>query len=135
MPDTLELPRMLRAVVELMGRERFARLSRGIVDKLVAFPFRRSAGTRGRLAGRSSRLVPGFAAIVGALDDLPEPAAGLGCVDAVRIGGRSFQVIHLPSREVRTVNLPVFAFAIGGQNKCAFARAYKNPDFTHAFVS
>ena len=51
-PDALELPRVRRAVVPLVGA------GRAFVGKLVA-----------------DRL-PGFAAIVGALDDLPIPAGG-----------------------------------------------------------
>src|SRR4029077_3355818 len=36
MPDSLELPGMLRAVVELMRGERLASLLRGVIDEFVA---------------------------------------------------------------------------------------------------
>src|SRR5260370_39506191 len=62
MPYPLEFPRMLRAVVPLMRGERLASFGRRIVNELVAGGLR---GARGRrLSRRSSRLVPGFAAIV-----------------------------------------------------------------------
>ena len=56
--------------------------------------------------------MPGFAAVVGALNDLAEPAAGLRGVDAIGIGGRSFEVIHLPAGKVRAADFPVFALAV-----------------------
>ena len=95
MPDALEFPRVLRAVVPLVRRERLAGLRRRVVDELVALALGHAVGRGGRLAGRRAGLVPGFAAVVGALDDLPEPAAGLRGVDPIRdrpaspSGGRS----------------------------------------------
>ncbi len=83
-PDALELPRMRRAVVPLVGA------GDAVVGELVADG------------------VPGFAAVVGALDDLAEPAAGLRGVDAVGVGGRAFEVVHLPAGEVRAGDVPVF---------------------------
>ena len=73
MPDALELPGMRRAVVPLM------RAGNAVVRELVA-----------------DRL-PGLAAIVGALDHLAEPAAGLRGIQAVRIGRRALQVVDLPA--------------------------------------
>src|SRR5262249_28119279 len=62
---------LLRAVVELMCGQRFAGLGRSVIDKLVAGSLGRSWG---RLLSRGrSWLLPGFAAIIGALDDLAEP--------------------------------------------------------------
>src|SRR5258708_20448136 len=95
MPDTLELPWMLRAVVELMSRQRFPGLLGRVVDELVAGGLRRTG--RGRLSGRGSGLVPCFATVVGGLYQLAEPSAGLRGVDAVRIGGRPPSVYPLPS--------------------------------------
>ena len=60
MPDALELPGMRRAVVPLV------RAGNAVVCELVA-----------------DRL-PGLAAVVGALDDLSEPAAGLRRIQPVR---------------------------------------------------
>src|SRR5712675_497832 len=62
MPDTLEFPRVLRAVVPLMGAWH--------------------AGVGEFVAHR----IPGLAAVVGSLDFLTEPAAGLrGWVSGFRI--------------------------------------------------
>src|SRR5262249_4587419 len=77
MPDALEFPRVLGAVVPLVRRERLAGFGRRVVDELVAFALGPALGRRGRLAGRRPGLVPGLSGVVGALDDLPEPAAGL----------------------------------------------------------
>ncbi len=77
MPNAFEFPRMLGAVVPHVGRERFARFRRSVVNEFVAVAFRHAVRGGGRLAGRSARLYPGFAAIVGALNDLAEPRAGL----------------------------------------------------------
>ena len=100
-PDALELPGVRRAVVPLVGA------GDAVVGELVA-----------------DRL-PGFAAVVGALDDLAEPAAGLRGVDAVGIYGRAFEVVHLPAGEVRAADLPVFTLAVGGEDERSFARAYQ----------
>ena len=59
MPDAFEFPGTLRAVIELVGRKRFAGLSGSIVDELVTF-------TPGHLIAvvcriRAARLLPGFA--------------------------------------------------------------------------
>ena len=47
------------------------------------------------------------ATIVGALDDLPEPAAGLGGIDAVGINRRALDVVNLPTGKVRAGNRPL----------------------------
>src|SRR5271167_4514393 len=104
MPDTLELPRMLRAVIPLMRGER---LGRGVIRELIAFALGRAG--RSGLAGRRSRLMPGFAAIVGALNDLPEPSAGLRGVNSVRVNRRTLHVVNLPPRKVRAADLPCLA--------------------------
>ena len=84
MPDARELPWMRRAVVPLVRRRA------AVVGELVADRF------------------PGRAAVVRALDDLPEPAAALRGVETVRIDGRSFDVIDLPAAEMRTADVPAF---------------------------
>src|ERR1700733_1492544 len=119
MPHALELPGMLCAVVPLMRGERLAGVARPVVDELVACGLRRTWGAR--FSGRRSGLVPGLTAIVGTLDQLPKPAAGLRRIQPIRIGGRSLDVIHLPARELRAADLPVFALAICGQDKRALA--------------
>ena len=87
MPYTLELPRMLRAIVPLVRGERCAGFGGDVIDELVALPLGEAFGGRGRLARRGPRLVPGSAAVVGALNNLSEPATRLRRVDPIRIGG------------------------------------------------
>src|SRR5215813_8862484 len=118
MPHPLELPGMLCAVVPLMCGER-----RGgaVVREFVALTFGPTAGIGRRLTRRRPGLVPGFAAVVGALDHLAEPAAGLRGVDAVGIFRRALEVIDLPPSEVRARNLPVLAFAVSSKDECAFS--------------
>src|SRR2546425_336187 len=67
---------------------------------------------RGCLAGGRSRLVPGLSAIVGALNDLPEPTARLRSVYAIGIGERSLDVIHLPARKMGATDVPFFTLAV-----------------------
>src|SRR5882672_827505 len=111
MPHPLELPRMLRAVVKLVRGERLAGLGRRVVRELVALAF--GHAVRGsRFPGRRSGLVPGFSAIVGALNDLAEPTTRLRSVYAIGIGERSFHVIHLPARKMGPADVPFFALAV-----------------------
>src|ERR1700674_475431 len=130
MPHSFELPGMLRAVVPLVRGE--GSCGR-VVNELVALGLGR-ASRSGRLTGGRSGLMPGFAAIVGALDDLAKPSASLRSVDTIGIGRRSFDVVHFPAREVRTTDIPLFALAVRCKNECAFARAYKNSYLAHALL-
>src|SRR5438034_520956 len=133
MPDAFELPRVLRAVVPLVRRERLAGLRTRIVDKLVALALGHAVGGRGRLTGRCSRLVPALAPVVGALDDLPKPATGLRRVDPVRIHRRSFHVIDFPTAEQRPRHRPVLTFAVGREDEGALAGADQDSYSTHSF--
>src|SRR5439155_8972499 len=81
MPDALELPGVRRAVVPQV------RAGGAVVDELVA-----------------DRL-PRLAAVVGPLDHLAEPAAGLRRVQPVRVGRRALQVVDLPALEVGAVDV------------------------------
>src|SRR5215470_11227853 len=74
-PHSLELPGMLRPVIPLMRSHRLTRFRRRIVRKLVALALWPPARVPGRFARGRSRLVPGFATVVGALNDLSKPAA------------------------------------------------------------
>src|SRR5215213_4255284 len=112
MPDSLELPWMRSAVIKLGRRERFAGLFRRVVNKLIALAHRHSFGRGGRRVGRRSRLEPGLAAVVGALNDLSKPVVGLRRVNAVRIHRRTFDVIDFPPSEVRATNIPLLTFSI-----------------------
>src|SRR5215467_3229446 len=119
MPDALEFPGMLRAIVKLMRCERRTGFGGSVVDKFIAFALGHAAGTGGGFARRRAWLDPGFAAVIGALNDLPEPATGLRCVNAVGTLGRSLNVINLPASKMRTSDVPFLALAVREQNKCA----------------
>ena len=99
MPDALELPGVLRAVVPLVSA------GYAVVLELVA-----------------DRL-PRLAAVVRALDHLPEPAAGLRRIQPVRVGRRALQVVDLPAREVRAADIPPLALGVGCQDECPLTRA------------
>lgn len=101
MPHAREFPRMRRTVVPLVCA------GNSVVDKLIADGF------------------PRFAAIVGSLDLLTEPAAALRCVQTVRLGWRAFHVVDFPTRKMRTAHIPPFTFFVGGENERAFARAHQ----------
>jgi hypothetical protein len=88
MPDAFKFPRVRRAVVPLVSARNT------VIDELVS-------------DGR-----PGFAAVVGALNLLAEPAVRLRAIKTIRIGGRSFQVINLPASEMRAVDLPVLPLSV-----------------------
>src|SRR4030095_1995551 len=122
MPDALEFPRMLSAIVPLVGREWFPRFRRSIVNEHVTFalrhPFRRHQLFR-LCAGR----IPRFAAIVGTLNDLPEPGARLRRIDPVGINRGTFHVINFPPREMRAANFPSLACAIRSQDERALSCA------------
>src|SRR6185369_13647542 len=112
MPYAFELPRVWSTVVKLVGRERFAGLSRRVVNKLVALAHRHSFGRGGWRARGRSGLKPRLAAVVRALNDLSKPAAGLRCVNPVGIDGRAFWVVELPAGEVGATNVPFFSFTV-----------------------
>src|SRR5208337_3003920 len=120
MPDALELPGVLRAVVKLMRGEGLAGFWRCVVDEFVALAARHAAG-RGRHS--ASGCFPRLATVARALDDLSKPAAGLRCIEAVRIGGRALHVVDLPARKVGATDLPPFALAVRCQDERALARA------------
>src|ERR1700754_251300 len=134
MPHSFELPRMRSAVIKLMCRERFASFFRRVVNKLVALTFRHSVRRGRRFAGGRSGLKPGLTTIVGALNNLSKPAAGLRRVNAVRIHSRTFHVINLPAGEVRPADIPIFPFSVRSQNECALAGAYEYSYVAHLFV-
>jgi hypothetical protein len=94
-PDPGELPRVGRAVVPLVGA------GHAVVGELVA-----------------DRL-PGLPAVVGALDQLPEPRRRLGRVDPVGVNRRSGEVVDLPAAEVGPVDVPVLSPVVGRQDESA----------------
>src|SRR3984885_7962964 len=131
MPDALELPRMLRPVIPLMSGERLAAFIRRVVDELVACWLRRTRG--GRFTRGCSRLMPCFAPVIGALNDLPKPAAGLRRIQPVRIRGRSLHVIHFPASKMRTADIPFIALVVSGATERTLACPYQNSYAAHSF--
>src|SRR5438876_530110 len=129
MPDALELPGVLRAVVPLVRGEGLARFRGRVVHELVALALRHLAGLHGHsAAGRLPRL----AAVAGALDDLSEPPARLGRIQPVRIGGGAFHVIDLPAGEVRTADVPPGALSVRRQHERALSFANLSPYPAHS---
>src|SRR5206468_3683074 len=126
MPHSLELPRMLRAVVPLVSA------GNTVVDELITFGLWHSVSSGCRLAGRCTRLHPRLAAIIRALDDLPKPRAALRRIQPVRINRRTFDVVNLPTRKVRATNIPSFALAVRCQHECALPCANQYSYFTHS---
>src|SRR5437879_1814139 len=133
MPHAFELPRMLGAVMPLVRRKWLAGFSRRIVNKFVALALRHPLWSRGRLARRGAGLVPGLAAVVRALNDLPEPPACLRCINSIRVGGRTLHVIDLPAAKIRAPDLPFLTLAVGTKNECASARTSENTDMAHVY--
>ena len=110
MPDSLELPRVRRAVVPLVSA------GDAVVLELVA-----------------DRL-PRLAAVVGALDHLAEPAAGLRRIQPVRVDGRALEVVDLPAREVGAADLPSLALGVRRQDERALARADQDSYSAHCLL-
>src|SRR5437016_3909702 len=108
-----------------MGRERLAGVGRGVIDELVAFALGRALWSGDRLARGRAGLLPRLATVVGTLDDLAEPAAGLRRIQPIRVSRRAFEVINLPARKVGAADLPPIAFAVRGQDERALLRAYQ----------
>src|SRR5690606_13691218 len=139
-PDAGELPRMLRAVVPLVGRQR--RPGR-VVRELVALTLRHHelAGLRVQarvldpILARRARLLPCLAAVVRALDDLTAPARRLRRVDAVRIDRRALHVKDLPAGEEGSRNGPVVALAVRRQDESPFSSADQDSYCRHCTLS
>src|SRR5207249_12267882 len=123
MPHALELPGMLGSVVELMRRQWLSGLRRSVISEFIALAFGRLPG--GHLRTAAGRL-PGFAAIAGALDHLPEPAAGLRGIQPFRISRLPLQVIDFPACKKRPADSPLLAFSVRCKNEGAFARAHQH---------
>src|SRR5437879_12167269 len=111
---------MLLSIVELMSGERLPGFRGSVVDKLIALPFGHATGA-GLFARRSAWLYPGLAAVIRALNDLPEPAAGLRRIDAIRICGRTVEVIHLPTGKLRSADVTLLPLTIQRKGTCTTA--------------
>src|SRR5687768_10320809 len=122
---------MLRAVVPLVCGERLAGLRRGVVHEFVAHAGWRIIRARQLLpAGH----LPCLATVARALDDLPEPAAGLRRVQPVRVGRRALHVEDLPSREVRAADVPLLALSVRCHDESALARTDQYPYVAHSVL-
>src|SRR5215469_6531165 len=133
-PDALELPGMLRAVVPLVRGERLAVFRGSVVDELVAFALRHPPRPRGGFARRRSWLDPRLATVIRALDNLTEPAAGLRGVDAVGTRGRPFHVENLPAGKMWAADGPFFPLAVRRQNERAFPCPHQHANFAHELL-
>ena len=107
MPDARELPGVRRAVVPQV------RAGDAVVHELV--PHR----------------LPRRAPVVGALDQLPEPAAGLRRIQPIRVRGRSLEVVDLPAPEVGATDVPPLARAVRRQHERPLARTNQDPYPAH----
>src|ERR1700730_14430020 len=110
MPDALELPGVRLAVVP------HVRAGDAVVHELVAHG------------------IPRLATVVGALDHLPEPAAGLRRIQPVRVNGRALQMVDLPTPKVRAADLPPLALAVRCQDERALPCTHQNPYSAHPFL-
>src|SRR5260370_42659755 len=112
MPHAGEFPGMLGAVVPLMSGEGFRGLAGGVVHNLVDLACGRSRWLSVPCARRGAWRCPSFAAVLGPLNDLAEPAAALRGIEAIRVRRRSLEVGHLPARKGRAADIPLFALAL-----------------------
>src|SRR5256886_10583464 len=78
--------------------------------------------------------LPRLATVVGALDQLPEPAAGLRRIQPIRVSGRSLQVVDLPAPEVGATDVPPFARCVRRQDERALPCTDQNPYHAHSFL-
>src|ERR1700736_7031456 len=102
MPDALELPGVRRAVVPHVSA------GDAVVYELVAHG------------------LPRLAAVIGTLDQLPEPAAGLRRIQPVRVDGRALQMVDLPAPKVGATDVPPFALAVRCQDERALSCTHQN---------
>src|SRR5260370_30510529 len=128
--DALDLPWMLFSIVELMSGEGLPAFRGSVVNKLIALAFRHPSRA-GLFARRRARLYPSLAAVIRALNDLPKPAAGLRCIDAIRVDRRALQVVHLPAAEVWAPHAPLLQLAVLGKDESALACANQYPYLAH----
>src|SRR5205807_10623537 len=75
--------------------------------------------------------LPCFAAVVRPLDELSEPTRTLRRVQAIRIRGRSLEVVNLPTAEERTTDVPAFAFSVRRQHERALPCPYEHSYAAH----
>src|SRR5262244_2974947 len=69
-----------------------------------------------RLVRGADPALPRLAPVVGALDLLPEPAAGLRRIQPMRVSGRALEVVDLPPAKVGATDTPPCALGVRRQN-------------------
>src|SRR5262249_32815887 len=110
MPDAFELPGVRCAIVPLV------RAGDAVVHERVP------------------HWLPRLAPVVGALDLLPEPAAGLRRIQPMRVSGRALEVVDLRAAKVGPTDTPPCALGVRRQNERALARPNEYPYRTHPFL-
>src|SRR6202171_2987677 len=98
MPDALELPGTRRPVV---------------IEVCAGLALIRELVPNG---------IPCLPAVVGALDNLPEPTVVLGRIDPVGVNRRPLNVVDVPAGEVRSADVPLLALCIRGQHEGTLMR-------------
>src|SRR5215471_20903819 len=106
-PDPLELPGPLRAVIPEV-RARVADVAEVVADRLPAGP-----------------------AVIGPLDQLPEPPRVLRRVQPVRVNRRPLHVVYLPPTEVWAGYRPLLPLAVRSQQERALARPSEHSYLSH----
>src|SRR6266404_2701868 len=110
MQESLELPRVRRAVVTLVSA------GNAVVNKFVTYR------------------LPSLAPVIRALDLLPKPAAGLRRIYPVRISGRALQMVDLPAPKKRPINVPPLPLPIRRQDESALPRPHQHPYSAHLIL-
>src|SRR5262245_62682412 len=110
MPNALELPGVRCAVIPLM------RAGDAVIHELIP------------------HWLPRLAPVVGALNLLPKPAAGLRRIQPMRVSGRALEVVDLPAAKVAATDIPPCALGIRPQNERALACPNKYPYGAHPLL-
>src|SRR5262249_40047757 len=78
--------------------------------------------------------LPRLATVVGALDQLPEPAAGLRRIQPIRVSRRTLEVVDLPARKVGATDVPPFALGVRRQDERALTCTNQYSYSTHRLL-
>src|SRR5688572_24348255 len=104
----------------LVRRERFTGSRRCVVDEFVALALGRAVRLRRRFTRWGTWLIPGLAAIVRPLNDLPKPAAGLRGIQSMGINRGTLEMVQLPPGKMRSTDFPLPALPVRCQDERAF---------------
>src|SRR4029434_6194556 len=78
--------------------------------------------------------LPRLAPVVGALNLLPKPAAGLRRIQPMRVSGRALEVVDLPTAKIGATDIPPCALGVRPQNERALACPNEYPYHAHSFL-